>query len=316
MKKEIIIDKYNIVTNKVALEKAKKFRIISDLHIGIRTITNKGNKIIQPLEKYFQDQSEIDAILIPGDLVNGARSFNNLEYMRQLRSLLASLGEVAPTIISKGNHDLWLENSETAKNYKTLETVKNVFPLDNEQIEIDGVVYTGFSPRHTAYSVFQQGKKANQMFIEDWQNSELEFEKDKLNILLNHAPHLIANPQALKELREIYQSVTLIASGHLHNGVIPDVIEQKFTRWLKDRGVWPSTKTAFVNDMCRGGYALGLKKTLVALPKEEQEMLIELLDYEAALVVSKGANRVIDPPSVTEVSIQNSEPIMLTKKLK
>ena len=314
MKKEVAIDSYNIVTNKVVLEKVRKFGIASDIHIGIKSFNNQGIKTLRPLVKYFQNQLDIDAILIPGDMVNGARSFNNRDYMRQLRAFLAELGEIAPTILSLGNHDKWLENLETLRNYKSLEDINNVYPLDNEQIEIDDVIYTGFSPRHKAYCLFQQGQKASKMFVEDWERSGLEFESEKLNILLNHAPHLISNPLALRELKEIYESVTLIACGHLHNGMIPDIIEKRCIKLLKDRGVWPSTKTAFVNDMCRGAYTLGEKKILSALPKEDCEILIELLNNEAALIVSKGVNRFISPPSVTEVTIQNPKPMILAKK--
>lgn len=114
-------------------------------------------------------------ILVPGDLVNGAKSYLNPEYMSQLKYYIQMFGEKAPTIIFKGNHDLYGSNDEIAKKFKSLESA-NVYPLDNEKVPVNGITFTGFSPSLPAYNIMNYGKKANDIFVQDWQNANFKFD--------------------------------------------------------------------------------------------------------------------------------------------
>jgi len=319
MQDKLIIDRYQVITDNSRLKEVKNLRILSDFHVGRRTLRNKGKRAFAPILEYFDNQSDIDAVLIPGDHVNRASSFVNKDVMNQLCLVLSEIVERVPNtpvILSMGNHDKYRQTPETLEAYKSLGDIKNVYPLDNEKIEFKGVVYAGFSPRHTAYRLLAHGVIANRMTVKDFHASGLTFDPNQLNILLNHAPHLMSNKHALCELKEIYEALTLIVSGHLHNGGISDDFEQNILskfKWLQDKGRWPSIKTGFVNNMSRGGFVLSDKREFVSFPTRGEEALINLSDERAALLVSKGVNRAYHPPSVTEVTIK---PMRLTKKLK
>lgn len=197
--------------------------------------------------------------------------------MEQLEFFLSSLGNVAPTIVSKGNHDLFLNSDEAIKAFKNLSKIKNVFPLDNEQITIKGINYTGFSQRASAYRLKNYGHKANNMFIEDFTSNNFCFDPNTINILLNHSPIEIASNESLKELSDMFKAITLIASGHQHNGFIPNFLERTFN--ISDKGLWENPKTFFVIDKCRGVYLLGKEEKLdVYLPKDKGVRVIESLE--------------------------------------
>lgn len=313
-KKDIILDSYKLITNKVKIDGEKRFFILSDLHLGKRSLLTSKRKKIKKILEFLNNQGEVDAYIIPGDLVNSAKSFKNSKYMEQLKHFLSSLGSMAPTIVSKGNHDLFLNSDEAIKAFRNLSKIKNVFPLDNEQITIKGINYTGFSQRASAYRLKNHGNKANNMFIEDFKSNNFYFDPNALNIFLNHSPIEISSDQSLKELGDMFKAITLITSGHQHNGFIPNYLERTFN--ISDKGLWENPKTLFVTDMCRGAYLLGGKeKSKVYLPEEKGVRVIESLEKsskkKSLLVISKGITKYYwygnEIPSITEVVITNKD---------
>lgn len=316
MAKELIIDKFKLITNKISKEeKGKKILILSDLHIGKNSVNEYGKEALGLLEKYLEDTNDIDVILVPGDLVNGAKSYLNSEYMCQLKYYTQMLGEKAPTIISKGNHDFYGTNDEIAKQFKSLES-DNVYPLDNEQVPVNDITFTGFSPSLPAYNIMNYGKKANDIFVKDWQNANLNFNSKETNILLAHDPITISSKEALNEISDDLKNITMIASGHLHNGFITTAHERRSKYKLSDGGYWESPLTGFKIDTCRGAYMIGKgNKGRVYLPEQEFYKRIDGLDEEnkdkALLVVSKGVNKYPlakwgGDPCITEVVLEAS----------
>ncbi len=311
---DIILDSYKLITNKVKLDGKKRFFILSDLHLGKRSLLASNRKKLKKIIDFLSNQGKIEAFLVVGDLVNNAKSFKNSEHMEQLKLFLSSLGNLAPTIVSKGNHDLFLNSDESSKAFRDLSKLKNVFPLDNEQIIINGINYTGFSQRVAAYRRKNYGPKANKMFVEDFKSSNFSFDPKSLNILLNHSPIEISSNESLKELGDMFEAITFIASGHQHNGCVPNYLERTFQHVISDKGLWENPKTLFATDMCRGAYLLGKEeKSEVYLPKENGIRVIESLGRnskkKSLLAVSKGITKFYwygnGIPSVTEVVIIN-----------
>lgn len=266
------------------------------MHCGKNSINEHGKEDLRLIEKYLADENDIEAILVPGDLVNGAKSYLNEEYMKQLGYYMQMFGEKAPTIVSKGNHDLYGVDDEISKKFKSIEKINNVYPLDNEQVELNGTNYTGFSPRVEAYNIMRYGKKANNMFVEDYKKADFKFDNDTLNVMLSHDPLTISSKESLKALNEDLKNITFIASGHLHNGFMTDWHEKRSKYKLQDGGYWESPLTGFKIDTCRGGYLIGNGvKSPVYLPEQEFYKIISGLSKEdenkALLVVSKGVSK-------------------------
>ena len=86
MSKTLVIDKYKLYTDKgLDINETKKIMQIADLHVGKNTLNKYGEESIQLLEKYLEDTNNIDSIIVPGDLVNGANSYLNSEYLARKR---------------------------------------------------------------------------------------------------------------------------------------------------------------------------------------------------------------------------------------
>ncbi|MCI5732437.1 MAG: metallophosphoesterase [Tenericutes bacterium] len=267
------------------------------------------------MEKYLEDTNNIDSIIVPGDLVNGANSYLNSEYLAKLNYILEMLGQKAPTIVSRGNHDVWNGNDEISKIFKNLDKIKNVYPLDNEQENIDGVTYTGFSPRFDAYNIMNVGKKANKMFEEDWKKCDFHFKNGNLNILLAHDPITMSSDESLNSLNEDFKNITMIGAGHLHNGFITTKHEQKRKLKLQDKGIWESPLTGFKINNCRGAYFIG-NNTRGQLYLPEQDYYKVINGYEekdkALLVITKGfskypLSKIGGDPNITEIELSNSK---------
>ena len=313
MAKELIIDKYVLLTDRgINLDEKKEIILLSDIHIGKNFNNKYSNKVITLLEKYLETKENIDSIVIPGDHVNGARSYLNNEYMSLFKYLLEMFSQKSPVILSRGNHDLWNENDDITRIYKDLEKIPNVYPLDNEQLKIEGINYTGFSPRFEAYQVMKKRSVVNNMFVEDYLNEHFNYDVSNLNIDLIHDPSHIASMESLNRLKEDLSKINLIVSGHMHNGYIPDNIEYLLSDRLSDMGFSESPYTGFKTDMCRGAYFLGKNsKGTVILPNKHDKRIINGLDKKdrALLVVTKGISKYPlsyfdGNPSITEITVQ------------
>lgn len=315
MSKELIVDKFKLITNKIPKDsQSKKILILSDLHIGKNTVNEYGKEALGLIERYLEDNNDINMILVPGDLVNGAKSYLNSGYIDQLKYYMQMFGEKAPTIVSKGNHDLYGTDDEIAKKFKSLESLNNVYPLDNEQVTLNNITFTGFSPSLPAYNIMNYGKKANNVFVQDWQNANFNFNSNETNILLAHDPITISSNEALQEISDDLKNITMIASGHLHNGFITTAHERRSKFKLSDGGYWESPLTGFKIDTCRGAYMIGKGvKGPVYLPEQEYYKIINGTYKEnqdkALLVVSKGVNKYPlskwgGDPCITEVVLE------------
>ena len=313
MTKKLITDKYVFLTDRgIKNGEIKNILLLSDIHIGRNFNTKHGRMITSLLELYLEEQSNIDSIVIPGDHVNGAKAYLNKEYMNLFKYLLEMFGQKAPTILSRGNHDLLNENEEIIKIYKDLDKIPNIYPLDNEQVKIGGINYTGFTPRLDAYSILKYGEIPNNMFIEDYEKEKFSYNSKDLNVNLMHDPITLSSKESLYALNEDFKLINLITSGHLHNGYVPTNLEYMFTDKIKDMGYWECPYTGFVTDMCRGAYFLGDKaKSEVMLPNRFSEKVISGFGNnhdKALLVVTKGIHKFsflpIGNPSVTEIIIK------------
>ncbi len=258
---EPIIEQFFIESQK--LKNDKKIISMADLHINLKL----NKKVLLAIQKFLYESSKIDLITISGDTLY-ASEYLRSEYMRKLEYLLSSFREIAPVVLSLGNHDIEKREEEAKKSFKSLEKIKNVYPLDNESIKINDMTVTGFYPRYQTYEKRNDGLQSEISFVKDFNNSGITFDEEEFNILLNHEPRYIKSRYTQSKLTELYEYVDLIVAGHLHNGYVPEIIERIFHEKIKDYGITlnqsiiPPRLFSKVN-LCRGIYSLGNAKLIV-----------------------------------------------------
>lgn len=295
---KVMNDKYIIEKEGVNVG-AKRFISLSDLHYGtIQQLFYKGY-----MEKFFDyiilenKNKRVDAILIPGDLLFWLSNYQEKDYVRALKRDLEYLSYSlsVPICISYGNHDLPFNESvlsdEEKKEWDLAQYIENtsngVYVLNNEQKRFGDIVVTGFSPNRDAYATSAMPDKALGMAKEAFDRCNFKFDKVDLNILMSHDNKFFTYEQASSYYSDLYDYVTFIIGGHLHDGYVPLWLQEGFKEKLKDRGIWE--KIPMVIDMCRGAYKVSSSKTSeVILPEKDAYTDIKLKSNEAASIVNRG----------------------------
>lgn len=224
-----------------------RFVLISDLH--------DFNKISMLKSKIASVQPDI--ILICGDIMASSKYFKD-ESFDTLKKMLATLSEIAPVVITPGNHDIFLKNDEWEEQFKKLEEGNDrVYALCNDEVELLGKVKIyGFCPSHEIFKpAYQDGGLAFEQVVEGWEkfSKKITIEDDKLNVLMMHNPFNFQqainlsssyrfgyNLEFTKKAFEVASSLSkfdLVPSAHLHGGYIPVRIALKHPK-IKDKGVW------------------------------------------------------------------------------
>ena len=224
----------NYIINNKKINKDIKIALFSDIHLSK---TFKIKRLKQILESIKENKP--DYICIPGDIVDKTNALDKEEYQTILLEFLKKLGQISPTYITLGNHDyLKKENQKYKEEYnifweKVVKKLRkyNVYLLINESIESKKINFTSYIP---PYSYYYKSKNKNpiKMLTKDLDNKKDLFNLDdnKLNILLFHDPYYIANKEVIDKLNKI----DIILTGHMHNGLIPNIIDKIFP---KNRGL-------------------------------------------------------------------------------
>ena len=142
-----------------------KICVISDIHFSYQVKNKKLNALLLKLRA-----RKPDYIFLPGDLVDcNDMIFKPSEEARLLK-FLENLGEIAPTLIAKGNHDVYKTASKehkkkTGDNWELFENtdfikkvraLKNVFYLDNEAYEDEKIYALGFTQSPEYFNFFNK----------------------------------------------------------------------------------------------------------------------------------------------------------------
>ena len=217
------------------LEKDINLLIIADMHIDFHSSRKENLKeLVQIIE-----QLNPNYILIPGDSIQSHKSsISNTDF------IFKELGNIAPTILSLGNHELEaLRDGLNLEWFYNLERFSQVYPLDNSSITIDNIQFTGFSPSLESYL---PKTKNPDLFLEELINTSIQIDPNSIfNIMLSHTPDFITDETLRKNL--LLASYNLFISGHKHNGCVPEFLEKSF----KDRGLIGPYFSLFPNK-CRG----------------------------------------------------------------
>lgn len=209
-----------IVKNILSSKKLKKditFIHIGDIHYNETTSTKKLEYI-----KYAIEDAHPDYIFITGDLLDRPKITKNKEKIKLLVSWLNSLGNIAKVFISLGNHDIILE--EDYKFFNKLNDINNIYVLNDQSYEDENVFISGFTlPTNYYYNI--EKHEDEDALLETLQNNfnlVTNLPKKKYKVALIHSPILLSEKKVIEKLKEY----DLILSGHMHNGLIPRILDK------------------------------------------------------------------------------------------
>lgn len=209
-----------IVKDILSSKKLKKditFIHIGDIHYNETTSAKKLEYI-----KYAIEDAHPDYIFITGDLLDRPKITKNKEKIKLLVSWLNSLGNIAKVFISLGNHDIILE--EDYKFFNKLNDINNIYVLNNQSYEDENVFISGFTlPTNYYYNI--EKHEDEDALLETLQNNfnlVTNLPKKKYKVALIHSPILLSEKKVIEKLKEY----DLVLSGHMHNGLIPRILDK------------------------------------------------------------------------------------------
>lgn len=199
------------------LKKDMTFIHIGDIHYNETTSAKKLEYI-----KYAIEDAHPDYIFITGDLLDRPKITKNKEKIKLLVSWLNSLGNIAKVFISLGNHDIILE--EDYKFFNKLNDINNIYVLNNQSYEDENVFISGFTlPTNYYYNI--EKHEDEDALLETLQNNfnlVTNLPKKKYKVALIHSPILLSEKKVVEKSKEY----DLVLSGHMHNGLIPRILDK------------------------------------------------------------------------------------------
>ena len=136
--------------------------------------------------------------------------------------LLHGLREIAPVVLSLGNHDISVNNEEESRrSFRDLED-HNIYPLDNESVEFDDIFFSGYFEKRDLLAF------SKKMISNESKELYLKTNRDKFGALLCHNPFPITSGNIINNIPNI-NDYDLILSGHCHNGLLSLEDEKKIS---------------------------------------------------------------------------------------
>lgn len=247
-------------TYRKSLKRPLKFFLISDLHYSnlVKNLTLRA--LIDAVKK-----RQPDYICIAGDLIDCQEEVQVKAQRERLLAWLDQLGQIAPVLIVPGNHDFyrksphfksglsrknhWLSD-DNPEFFGSLRQIKNAHFLHNEVYEDNRIFVLGFAPSPAYYqldrdeehasSLLHPGTEDKSILLRDLQNLPAELRtnlpKHKIKLALIHSPLYLHD----QEVTNLLQEFDYFISGHMHNGVVPPILNEL---WKSNRGIVGPGKT-------------------------------------------------------------------------
>ena len=212
-----------IVDYTVSSKKDCDYILISDLHGYFDT----------ELAEEIRD-IETEFVIISGDILNGYE-WSNQKKLNKIRNFLFIIAEKHPIILALGNHDLFNLSKKGFNNFKTLQNIKDVYPIYNESIVLKGHRFTNFLPTFGTFNYFKQGSKRTiNRLLKCFEKIEpVSKESRYVEHLVAHNPYHFYDEKVLKEVSRY----DFIETGHFHDGWIPTKIMDKSYDKYIDKGI-------------------------------------------------------------------------------
>lgn len=200
----------------------KKILLFSDIHYTGLKDKKKLIRLFNKIKEY-DEEYDINFICIPGDTLENVKMKD--DYF--LVDWLKDLSTIATIIISLGNHDLKIKR-KNKKNYfhndkywDKIKNIDNLYLLSNEGILIDDLYFYGYTQSYDYY-YGERGTESEKLMLTEIEKYNVCNPKGIVNILLVHSPMLLTN----KKISEKLKKYDLIFSGHMHNGMVPPILDE------------------------------------------------------------------------------------------
>ncbi|MGM9834270.1 MAG: metallophosphoesterase [Bacilli bacterium] len=238
----------------------KKIVLISDIHFSSKFKKEKVDLIINKIKAIKPNY-----ICIPGDILDCTNVLKDNSLKDFISNFLKEIAQISKTIITIGNHDNYnllkkgfrctFSFDKNEKWFKEINNIDNVIFLDNEIYEEDNIRFIGFNPSSEYY---ENERENEDLFLKELQNKIPQMDNKKYNILLCHTPLYVLTPKTIN----ILNNINLILSGHMHNGVVPPIIDAIFKG---NKGIFsPDGTWFFKTKFTRGIYNLENKTLIIS----------------------------------------------------
>lgn len=192
---------------------------IGDIHFNKDIKDNRLNLIKEEIHK-----NNPDYILITGDILDEPIVSKDKINIKRLVVFLTELAKFSKVLISLGNHDV-LRDSDF-KFFKNLNDLKNIFILNNDNYIDESIYISGITlPTNYYYNMYKNESKEILM-------DELKKHKKLITNLPSYIPKvsMIHSPIRLvdKDIYSILNEYDLLLSGHMHNGMVPKILNKLF----------------------------------------------------------------------------------------
>lgn len=212
---------------------------IGDIHFNKLTKDKKLQQIKEEIHK-----NNPDYVVITGDIVDNPSIIKDKIKIKKLLLFLTDISDFTKVIISLGNHDIY--KLEDYKFFKNLNELKNIYVLNNESYIDETIYISGFTlPSNYYYNMMKEESKG--ILIEHLTKhkkltTNLPVFIPKVSLI--HSP--IKLPE--KEVLTILKDYDLLLSGHTHNGMVPNFLNNFFK---ENHGIIAPNKKLFP-DVARG----------------------------------------------------------------
>ncbi len=235
-----------------------KICVFSDIHFSYQVTDERLNSLVEKMR-----ERKPNYILIPGDIVDSNDMISDPSEEKRLLNWLKTLGEIAPVLISEGNHDIYKKATpERKKQIKSrweivkntdfiakVNALENVYYLDNEKYEDKNIYVLGVTLNAPYYRLYKNDDKYRRLisptgedpdeFLRILDNLDQKLitnlPKGKLKIALIHSPAHLDDYRIQAELSEF----DYLVAGHMHNGLVTPLVDEL---WRSDRGVVSASK--------------------------------------------------------------------------
>ena len=222
--KKFYEDQYTIASTNYNFDD-KNLAIMSDIHYHPRV-----DKDLYMLLIEYARRTEPDFIIMPGDMIE-TNSFIDIGRERDFFEwFIRSLSEICPVVMIPGNHEIHnLEvktffskssSKESIKGMNFLESLtkfKDIYFLNNTELNLDGINFLGFSPSIETY--LKRDERTMDLWKEEYAKANFKVNPDKYNVLLIHNSFPLTAIADSGDINDL-NNYDLTISGHWHDGYL------------------------------------------------------------------------------------------------
>ena len=203
---KIIINEYDLYNPRI--NNKADILCISDIHSEI--------ELLKRIKEYLKS-TNIDFILVPGDLVDSLNDERNEE----MHHVLDKIAHIVPIYVVLGNHDLFYSINKK-KSYEFYNEIKrsNNITIFNEftskkQLTED-IALHGLNLPLSWYLEKEKESTFNRLL-----NSIQEVDDKEFNIMITHSPSGLIKNKRLNDRINYLKNMNLVLCGHMHAGLVP-----------------------------------------------------------------------------------------------